>query len=185
MALVAGATRGAGRGIAVELGPSGATVYCTGRSSGGHPSELNRPETIEETAAMVTEAGGRGIAVQVDHSHVDQVRALVDRVEREQDGQLDILVNDIYGGSPFVEWGTPFWQHDLRANLHMFHNAVDTHIITAWHVAGLMARRRRGLIVEVTDGDPGFFHDHLFTTWSKNQPCAWRWPTAKSCGPTG
>ena len=94
MALVAGATRGAGRGIAVELGASGATVYCTGRSSGGHPSELNRPETIEETAAMVTEAGGRGIAVQVDHSHVDPVRALVDRVEREQDGQMDILVND-------------------------------------------------------------------------------------------
>ncbi|HTT93004.1 MAG TPA: SDR family oxidoreductase [Acidimicrobiales bacterium] len=162
VALVAGATRGAGRGVAVELGAAGATVYCTGRSSGAHRSELGRPETVEETAAMVTGAGGRGIAACVDHSDIVQVHDLVARIEQEQGGRLDVLVNDIYGGSPFAEWSTPFWQHDLRANLHMLHNAVDTHIITAWHAAPLMAKRHRGLIVEVTDGDPSFFHDHLF-----------------------
>ncbi|HTT92826.1 MAG TPA: SDR family NAD(P)-dependent oxidoreductase [Acidimicrobiales bacterium] len=110
----------------------------------------------------MTEAGGRGIAVQVDHSDVEQVRELVGRVDQEQGGRLDVLVNDIYGGSPVAEWGTPFWEHDLKANLRMRHNAVDTHIITAWHMTPLMARQRRGLIVEVTDGDPTFFHDHLF-----------------------
>lgn len=162
VALVAEATRGGGRGIATELGAAGATVYCTGRSSSSNRSELNRPETIEETAAMVSEAGGNGVAVQVDHNEIDQVHDLVARSEQEHDGRLDILVNDIYGGSPFAEWGHPFWEHDLRANLHMLHNAVDTHIITAWHVAPLMARNRRGLIVEVTDGDPSIFHDHLY-----------------------
>lgn len=162
VALVAGATRGLGRGIAVELGAAGATVYCTGRSVRGKRSELNRSETIEETGELVTAAGGRGIPLQVDHLDLDQVQELVARIDREQGGRLDILVNDIWGGSPFVEWNAPFWEHDLRANLHLLHNAVDTHIITAWHVAPLMVRRGSGLIIEITDGDLGVFHDHLF-----------------------
>ena len=110
--LVAGATRGAGRGIAVALGEAGATVYCTGRSTGGRRSEYDRPETIEETAELVTAAGGTGIAVGVDHLEADQVEALVRRIDAEQ-GRLDVLVNDIWGGEGLFEWNTPLWEHDL------------------------------------------------------------------------
>lgn len=163
VALVAGATRGAGRGIAIELGAAGATVYCTGRTTRDHRSPYNRPETIEETAEMVGAAGGLGIAVQVDHAQIDQVRVLVERIDREQDGRLDVLVNDIWGGEGFLgDYSTPFWKHDLAAGLQVLHNAVDTHIITSWHVAPLMIRRPRGLIVGITDGRPDEFHDHLF-----------------------
>jgi NAD(P)-dependent dehydrogenase (short-subunit alcohol dehydrogenase family) len=163
VALVAGATRGAGRGIAVELGAAGATVYCTGRTSGAHRSPYNRSETIEETAQLVTEAGGSGIAVQVDHLIIEQVRDLVARINSEQSGQLDILVNDIWGGEGLVgNHRSPFWEHDLPVRLGVLHNAVDTHIITSWHVAPLMVKRRRGLVVGLTDGEPGVFHDHLF-----------------------
>ena len=151
VALVAGATRGAGRGIAVELGAAGARVYVTGRSSRAGRSDMDRPETIEETAELVTAAGGHGIAVRCDHSDVRQVVALIRRVEDEQD-RLDVLVNDIWGGDPLTEWGTPFWRLDLAAFRAMWERAVLTHLITSQHAVPLMMRRRTGLIIEVTDG---------------------------------
>lgn len=169
VALVTGATRGAGRGIAVELGAAGATVYCTGRTTRSQRSPLDRPETIEQTAELVTAAGGQGIAVQVDHLEIEQVRDLVRRIDREQDGRIDVLVNDIYlgHGEPPGDWSLPFWEHDLTHHLAILRNAVDTHIITSWHVAPLMVRRGSGLIVEVTDGHPDEYHDYLFYDLSK------------------
>ncbi|MFC9063570.1 SDR family NAD(P)-dependent oxidoreductase, partial [Streptomyces sp. NPDC057074] len=123
VALVAGATRGAGRGIAVELGAAGATVYVTGRSTRARRSEYDRPETIEDTADLVTEAGGHGIAVPADHLEPEQVARLVDRVAREQ-GRLDILVNDIWGGENLFEWDRPVWEHDLDKGLRLLRLAV-------------------------------------------------------------
>lgn len=151
IALVAGGTRGAGRGIAVELGAAGATVYVTGRTTRDQRSEYGRPETIDETAEMVTEAGGLGIPVQVDHLDRDQVRALVERVDRDH-GRLDVLVNDVWGGDPFAEWDTPLWGHDLDKGLHLLRLAVDTHIITSHYALPLMIRNPGGLVVEMTDG---------------------------------
>ena len=153
VAVVAGATRGAGRGIAVELGAAGATVYCTGRSVRGKPSDMNRPETIDETAELVTAAGGQGIAVQTDHTQEAEVKALFERVKAEQNGQLDILVNDVWGGDPLSEWGKPFWELDLGKGLKMLERALFTHIITSRYGVPLMVARRNGLIVEITDGD--------------------------------
>jgi NAD(P)-dependent dehydrogenase (short-subunit alcohol dehydrogenase family) len=151
VALVAGATRGGGRGIAVALGEAGATVYATGRSVRGQPSEYDRPETIEETGELVTAAGGRGIAVQVDHLESDQVRALVARIDAEQ-GRLDVLVNDVWGGEYLVDWNTPVWEHSLEGGLRLLRLAIDTHLITSHHALPLLIRRPGGLLVEVTDG---------------------------------
>jgi NAD(P)-dependent dehydrogenase (short-subunit alcohol dehydrogenase family) len=151
VALVAGATRGGGRGIAVALGEAGATVYATGRSVRGQPSEYDRPETIEETAELVTAAGGHGIAVQVDHLESDQVRALVARIDAEQ-GRLDVLVNDVWGGEHLVDWDTPVWEHSLEGGLRLLRLAIDTHLITSHHALPLLIRRPGGLLVEVTDG---------------------------------
>ena len=151
VALVAGSSRGAGRGIAIALGEAGATVYCTGRSTRAARSEYDRPETIEETAALVDEAGGRGIAVRVDHLVADEVRDLVARIDAEQ-GRLDILVNDIWGGERLFEWNVPVWEHDLANGLHLLHLAVDTHLITSHHALPLLIRHPGGLLVEVTDG---------------------------------
>lgn len=151
VALVAGATRGAGRGIAVELGAAGATVYVTGRSTRARRSEYNRPETIEDTADLVTAAGGRGIAVPTDHLVSDQVRALVRRIDEEQ-GRLDVLVNDIWGGELLFEWDAPVWEHNLDNGLRMLRLGVDTHAITSHHALPLLLRRPGGLVVEVTDG---------------------------------
>ena len=153
VAVVAGATRGAGRGIAVELGAAGATVYCTGRSVRGKPSDMNRSETIDETAELVTAAGGRGIAVQTDHTKEDEVKALFERVKTEQNGQLDILVNDIWGGESLSEWGKPFWELELEKGLKMLERAVFTHIITSRYGVPLMVARGQGLIIEITDGE--------------------------------
>lgn len=150
VALVAGATRGAGRGIAVQLGACGATVYCTGRSTRSQRSEMNRPETIEETAALVDAAGGRGIAVQVDHLDPQQVRALVARIEREQ-GALHILVNDIFGATK-IEWNKAVWESDLDYGLHLLRLAVDTHAITSHCAIPLLLKSPGGLVVEVNDG---------------------------------
>lgn len=130
VALVAGATRGAGRGIAVALGEAGAVVYCTGRSTRSRRSEYDRPETIEVTAELVTEAGGRGVAVAVDHLQPAEVEALVRQIDAEE-GRLDILVNDIWGGERRIEWNTPVWTHDLDAGLRMLHTGLDTHLITS------------------------------------------------------
>ncbi|MER5968420.1 SDR family oxidoreductase [Streptomyces sp. NPDC002055] len=149
VALVAGASRGAGRGIAVQLGAAGATVYATGRTSGSQRSEMNRPETIEETAALVDEAGGRGIAVRVDHLVPDEVRALVDRIRGEQ-GRLDVLVNDIWGAE--IEWNKPVWESSLDTGLHTLRLAVDTHAITSHFAIPLLIEKRGGLVIEVTDG---------------------------------
>ena len=151
VALVTGATRGAGRGTAVALGEAGATVYCTGRSTREHRSEYDRPETIEETAELVDAAGGRGIAVEVDHLRPDRVQALVARIDDEQDG-LDVLVNDVWGGERLAEWNTPIWEHDLDGGLRMLRLAVDTHLITSHFALPLLIRRRGGLLVEMTDG---------------------------------
>src|SRR3712207_1312314 len=125
VALVAGATRGAGRGTAVALGEAGATVYCTGRSTRAQRSEYDRPETIEETADLVTAAGGAGIAIAVDHLEPAQVAALVRRIDAER-GRLDVLVNDIWGGELLFEWDTPLWEHDLANGLRLLRLAIDT-----------------------------------------------------------
>ncbi|MGA8114614.1 MAG: SDR family oxidoreductase [Actinocatenispora sp.] len=151
VALVAGATRGAGRGIAVELGAAGATVYATGRTTRSQRSDVDRPETVEETADLVTAAGGRGIAVRVDHSDPDQVRDLVSRIDAEQ-GRLDVLVNDVWGGDHLIGWGQPVWEHSLETGLTQLHRAVDTHIITSHHAMPLLIRRPGGLVIEMTDG---------------------------------
>ncbi len=151
VALVAGATRGAGRGIAVELGAAGATVYVTGRTTRERRSEYDRPETIEETAELVSRAGGEGIAVPADHLVPEEVRALTDRI-RDGHGRLDVLVNDIWGGELLVEWGKPVWEHDLANGLRMLHLAIDTHLITAHFALPLLIQRPGGLLVEVTDG---------------------------------
>ena len=151
VALVAGATRGAGRGTAVALGEAGATVYCTGRTSGHQRSEYDRPETIEETAAQVTAAGGTGIAVRVDHLESAQVAGLIARIESEHD-RLDVLVNDVWGGERLFEWDTPLWEHDLAAGLRLLRLGVETHLITSHHALPLLIRRPGGLVVEMTDG---------------------------------
>ncbi|MET0515748.1 MAG: SDR family oxidoreductase [Nitrospiraceae bacterium] len=150
VALVAGATRGAGRGIAVQLGGAGATVYVTGRTSRSQRSEMNRPETIEETAALVDGAGGRGIAVQVDHLVADEVRALVTRIEGEQ-GSLHLLVNNIWGATR-MEWNKTVWESTLDYGLHTLRLAVDTHAITSHFAIPLLIKAPGGLVVEVTDG---------------------------------
>jgi NAD(P)-dependent dehydrogenase (short-subunit alcohol dehydrogenase family) len=150
VALVTGSSRAAGRGIAVQLGAAGATVYCTGRTTRRHRSEMNRPETIEETAELVDAAGGRGIAVQVDHLEADQVSALVERIDREQ-GQLDVLVNDIWGATT-MEWNATVWESTLDIGLRTLRLAIDTHAITAHFALPLLIRRPGGLVVEVTDG---------------------------------
>lgn len=151
MALVAGATRGAGRGIAIALGEQGATVYCTGRTTRTRRSEYDRPETIEETAELVDAVGGEGVAVEVDHLQPTQVEALVRRIDGER-GRLDVLVNDVWGGELLTEWDTPVWEHDLGGGLRLLRLAVDTHLITSHVALPLLIRRPGGLVVEMTDG---------------------------------
>jgi NAD(P)-dependent dehydrogenase (short-subunit alcohol dehydrogenase family) len=154
VALVAGATRAAGRGIAVQLGAAGATVYVTGRTSGSIRSEMDRPETIEQTAALVDEAGGRGIPVRVDHLVPEQVRALVARIEAEQGG-LHVLVNNIWGATT-MEWDKTVWESSLDIGLRTLRLAVDTHAITSHFALPLLIRTPGGLVVEVTDGTAGY-----------------------------
>ena len=162
IALVAGATRGAGRGIACALGEAGATVYCTGRSVRGKPATKGRHETINETAEMVTAHGGKGIAVRCDHTKEGEVKKLVARIQREQKGRLDILVNDVWGGDTLTEFGKTFWQVSLDKGLKMLEQAVHSHIITSRHVGPLIVNRGSGLIVEITDGDSFGYRGNLF-----------------------
>lgn len=150
VALVAGGTRGAGRGIAVQLGAAGATVYVTGRSSGSNRSEMDRAETIEETAALVDEAGGRGIPVRVDHLVPDEVRELIARIRSEQ-GALHVLVNDIFGATT-MEWEKPIWESDLDYGLRLLRLSIDTHAITSHFALPLLIEQPGGLVVEMTDG---------------------------------
>ena len=151
VALVAGGTRGAGRGIAVELGAAGAHVWVTGRTTREHRSEYDRDETIEETAELVEAAGGTATAVRVDHLESDQVAELVARIDRES-GRLDVLVNDIWGGEDLVDWDTPVWEHDLAKGRHLLHLAIETHLVTSHHALPLLIREPGGLVVEMTDG---------------------------------
>ena len=167
VAVVAGATRGAGRGIARMLGAAGATVYCTGRSVQGRPATAGRTETIDETSAMVTAEGGRGIAVRTDHTVEPEVKRLFERVRAEQ-GRLDVLVNDIWGGDELTEWGAPFWELSTANGLELLERAVHSHIITSRHGAPLMVERNAGLIVEVTDGDTLGYRGNLFYDLAKN-----------------
>jgi NAD(P)-dependent dehydrogenase (short-subunit alcohol dehydrogenase family) len=159
IALVAGATRGGGRGIAVALGEAGATVYATGRSTRERRSEIDRPETIEETAELVTEAGGEGIAVAVDHLDPEQVRGLVERIDADH-GRLDVLVNDIWGAEHLFQWNTPIWEHDLANGLRLLRLAIETHLITSHHALPLLIRNPGGLLVEVTDGTASYNAGH-------------------------
>jgi NAD(P)-dependent dehydrogenase (short-subunit alcohol dehydrogenase family) len=186
VALVTGATRGTGRGMAVAMGEAGATVYCTGRSSrltrrkprsvaapGSSSFDLSfRLETIEETAERVTERGGTGISVVVDHSSPTAVQKLLQRIEKEQ-GKLDILVNDIWGGDALLEFGKAFWELDLHKGFQMMEGALHTHIITSHFAGPLLIQSAKesesGLIVEVTDGNSyqyrgNFFYDLVKTT---------------------
>jgi NAD(P)-dependent dehydrogenase (short-subunit alcohol dehydrogenase family) len=163
VAVVAGATRGAGRGIAHMLGEAGATVYCTGRSTRERGATPGRPETIEETAGLVTQAGGRGIPLRVDHTVEADVVRLFDFV-RTESGRLDILVNDVWGGDDLTEWGTPFWASDLGKGRKIIEAAVWSHILTARHALPLMIEQNSGLVIEITDGDflgyrGAFFYD--------------------------
>jgi len=151
VALVAGGTRGAGRGIAMELGAAGATVYITGRTTRNEISEYGRPETIEDTADLVNDLGGIGIPVQVDHLVPEQVKSLIKKIEKEQ-GRLDILVNDIWGGEYLIEWNTPVWEHSLEKGLRMLRLAIDTHLTTNHYALPLLIKNEGGLVVEVTDG---------------------------------
>jgi NAD(P)-dependent dehydrogenase (short-subunit alcohol dehydrogenase family) len=169
IALVAGGTRGAGRAIAVSLGAAGATVYVTGRSTKGHPATPGRPETIEETVALIEQRGGRGVAIRVDHTVERDVRRLFERVREEQRGRLDILVNDIWGGEELTEWGKPPWEMSVEKGLRMLQRAVHSHLITSRYGIPLMVRRRRGLVVEITDGDHdryrgSFYYDLVKST---------------------
>lgn len=166
VAVVAGATRGAGRAMALALGEAGAVVYCTGRSTRAQASDMARSETIDETAELVTArgaaSGGRGLAVRVDHTREDEVQGLFARVAAEQDGQLDILINDVWGGDPLTEWGTPFWEASLDKGLRMLERGLHSHIITARYATPLMVARGSGLIVEITDGDTPDYRGNLF-----------------------
>jgi NAD(P)-dependent dehydrogenase (short-subunit alcohol dehydrogenase family) len=159
VALVAGATRGAGRGTAVALGEAGATVYCTGRSTRERRSEYDRPETIDETAELVSAAGGVGIAVPVDHLEADQVEALVARIDAGH-GRLDVLVNDVWGGERLFEWNAPLWEHDLENGLRLLRLAIDTHLITSHFALPLLIREPGGLVVEMTDGTREYNAEH-------------------------
>lgn len=156
VALVAGATRGAGRAIAVELARAGAYTYATGRSSRtAGRSELDLPETIEETGELIAAVGGEGAALRVDHLDPDAVTALIARIEREH-GRLDVLVNDIFGGDRYAEWDKPLWEHDLIGGLRMLRMGIDTHLITSTIALPLMLHGDRGLLLEVTDGTAEF-----------------------------
>src|ERR1700694_4819249 len=161
IALVAGATRGAGRGIAIALGEAGATVYCTGRSSRARPPTPGRPETIEETAELVTAAGGRGLAVRVDHTRPEDVKKLIAGIKRRHKG-LDILVNDVWGGDALTEFGKTFWTVNLENGLRMLKQAIHSHIITSYYAVPLMLDRDRGIIFEITDGDAFYYRGNLF-----------------------
>ncbi|HEV2758665.1 MAG TPA: SDR family oxidoreductase [Acidimicrobiales bacterium] len=158
VAVVAGATRGAGRGIAAALGEAGATVVCTGRSTragGSARSDYNRSETIEETAELVTHLGGEGVAIAVDHLDAAEVGRLAERIQADH-GHVDVLVNDIWGGELLTQWDTPVWEHDLDNGLRLLRLAIDTHLVTAYHLLPLVIDRPGGLHVEMTDGTAGY-----------------------------
>jgi NAD(P)-dependent dehydrogenase (short-subunit alcohol dehydrogenase family) len=162
VALVAGATRGEGRAIAVALALAGALVYATGRSTRGHPATAGRPETIEETAEIIRNMGGTAIPVRVDHTDVRQVRRLAQRIRRDQRGRLDILVNDIWGCEGQTEWGVPPWKLSWSNGRTHLERGLFTHLITTRYALPLMVARRKGIVLEVTDGDDLQYRGSLF-----------------------
>jgi NAD(P)-dependent dehydrogenase (short-subunit alcohol dehydrogenase family) len=166
IALVAGATRAAGRGIAQELAAAGAKVYCTGRSTRGAPATPGRPETIEQTAELIVAASGQAVAVRVDHTVEAEVEALAARIKADE-GRLDILVNDIWGGDELVDWSAPFWKQDMAAAPTLIDRAILSHWITARHCAPMMVEANRGLIVEVTDGAQAGYRGQLLYDFVK------------------
>jgi NAD(P)-dependent dehydrogenase (short-subunit alcohol dehydrogenase family) len=186
VALVAGGTRGAGRGIAVELGAAGATVYVTGRTTRERRSEYDRPETIEETAELVDRAGGRGVAVRVDHLEPEQVRSLVECIKSEQ-GRLDVLVNDVWGGERLFEWDVPVWEHSLERGLRMLRLAIDTHIITSHFALPLLIKNEGGLVVEMTDGTAEYnaenYRNSLFYDLAKTSVIRLAWAQSRELAP--
>jgi NAD(P)-dependent dehydrogenase (short-subunit alcohol dehydrogenase family) len=187
VALVAGATRGCGRAIAVELGRAGAFVYATGRSTTGRRSEMDRPETIEQTQEFIEAAGGQGAAVVVDHLVPEQVRALVARIRQEQ-GRLDILVNDLWGGDPFSEWDKPLWEQDLSKGLHLLDVGLHSHIITSHFALGLLADKPGGVVIEITDGTNEFnaeYRGELFYDLCKTSVNRLALAQAKQLEPVG
>ncbi|MGD2133392.1 MAG: SDR family NAD(P)-dependent oxidoreductase, partial [Maricaulaceae bacterium] len=160
VAVVAGATRGAGRGIARALGEAGALVYCTGRSAAGHPKGMDRPETVDETAALIEAAGGRAVAVRVDHTREEEVAHLAEQI-RDEAGRLDVLADSVWGGDPMIDWPRRFWEIDL-ANLRAYiDQTLLSHVITSRHLAPLMVEADRGLIVEVIDGHFAGYRGHI------------------------
>ena len=167
VAVVADATRGAGRRIARMLGAAGATVYCTGRSVRGRSATPGRPETIEETVELVTAEGGRGIAVRTDHTVESEVEQLFARVRAEA-GRLDVPVNEIWGGDDLTEWGKPFWELSVAQGQQLLERAVHCHLITSRHGAPLVIERDAGIIVEVTDGDTLGYRGNFFYDLAKN-----------------
>ena len=160
VAVVAGATRGAGRGIARALGEAGAFVYCTGRSAVGHPRGMDRPETIDETANLIREAGGQAVAVRVDHTCDEEVASLAERV-RGETGRLDVLVGSIWGADPMVDWAKRFWEIDLDDLRGYLDQTLVSHLITNRRLAPLMVEANRGLIVEVIDGHFAGYRGHI------------------------
>ncbi|KIX76657.1 short-chain dehydrogenase [Streptomyces sp. MBRL 10] len=188
VALVAGATRGAGRGIAVALGARGATVYVSGRSTRGRRSEYDRPETIEETAELVTAAGGRGIPVVADHLVPAEVEALVGRIDAEQ-GRLDVLVNDIWGGELLFEWDSTVWEHDLDNGLRLLRLAVETHAVTSHFALPLLLREPGGLVVEMTDGTADYnatrYRNSFFYDIAKSTVLRMAFALGHEIGPRG
>ncbi|TGK27123.1 SDR family oxidoreductase [Leptospira yasudae] len=167
VALVAGATRGAGRGIAIALGGAGATVYVTGRSVRGNLSEMNRKETIEETAEIINGSGGKAIWVRTDHTKPEEVKSLIEKIDREQ-GKLDILINDVWGGDPYIQWEKKFWEHSLENGLKVQRTCIDSHLITNFFAAPLMIRNASGLVVEITDGTDYRYRGNVYYTLVKS-----------------
>ena len=188
VALVAGATRGAGRGIAIELGAAGATVYITGRTTRTHQSEYARPETIEETADLVTQAGGRGIAVAVDHLDPRQVEQLVARIAADHQ-RLDVLVNDIWGGERLFAFDKTVWEHSLDDGLRLLRLGVDTHLITNHYALPLLIQQPGGLVVEMTDGTAAYnathYRNSLFYDLAKTTILRLGWALAQELAPHG
>lgn len=182
IALVAGSTRGAGRGIAIALGEAGATVYCTGRTSTQSPGE--HAETIEQTAALVESAGGRGLPVRLDHAVPEQMEALAERIRAEHGG-LDLVVDDVWGGEPLVEWGVPPWEISLEKSKKLLDNAVWTHLITVRHATPLLLDRPGALWVEVTDGDNFGYRGNLIYDLVKMSVIRLAFGLSRELGPRG
>jgi NAD(P)-dependent dehydrogenase (short-subunit alcohol dehydrogenase family) len=170
----------------MELGAAGATVYVTGRTSGTQQSESGRPETIEETGELIAQLGGKGISVRVDHLITEEVQALIARIRAEQ-GRLDVLVNDIWGGEHLFEWNKPVWEHNLEKGLRLLRLAVETHLITSHVALPLLIEKPGGLLVEVTDGTAEYNADHyrlsVFYDLAKMAPIRMAWAHAKDLAP--